>query len=118
MNGHFMTALRAFPARFGALVHQRIVAATESFATAGATIADLGAKATRFGMQIRLSQDEIGRGQAHFSTILHQADMIRGGMLAALFEAILNGLDTHGVATGALLNTRFEIGLGQHVFPP
>jgi hypothetical protein len=61
MNEHFMTALRAFPARFGALVHQRIIAATDLFATAGATIANLGAKATRFGMQIRLSQHEIGR---------------------------------------------------------
>lgn len=44
MNGHFMTALRACPARFGALIHRRIVAATDLFAAAGATIADLGAR--------------------------------------------------------------------------
>ena len=42
--------------------------------------------------------------------------MVRGSMLAALFQAILNGLDRHRVAVGALLNTRFEMGLGQHVF--
>jgi hypothetical protein len=118
MNGHFMTALRACPARFSALLHQRIVAATDLFATVCATITDGGAKAARFGVQIRLSQHEIGRGQAHFSAILHQTDMLRGGKPAALVEAILNGPGTNGVTVCALLNTRFELGLGQHLFSP
>ncbi|MGA2647072.1 MAG: hypothetical protein ABSF15_20360 [Candidatus Sulfotelmatobacter sp.] len=112
----FAAAPSALSAGFGALLHLHVLTPAELLATAGTQIADLSANATRVGAQVGSSKHEIGGSEADLGTILQQPDMIRFGVFAGLFQAILNGFRAQGVTMGAIVNTGLKVRVSRHVF--
>jgi hypothetical protein len=102
-------------AGFGTFPHWNVIAA-ELFATASTALARLSANATRVRVQLRTSQHEIGGSEAHLRAIFDPPDMISFGMLAGLFEAVLNGFRANGVTTGAIVNAGLNVCLAWHRF--
>lgn len=108
LRGHALARLRAAAALGGAWLH-----AFELLTACGAAGAHLRARSAGESMQVRTREHELRAGPADFSAVHHDAEVLRLGMLSALFQAVVHRhLKTYLVALHTAGNALVHLGVG------
>jgi hypothetical protein len=87
-----------------------VVLPGETFAVVGAGFADFRANPTGPGVELRAANHKVGAGLANLDAILHQPDMVGGGVGTTHTEAVGDGFEAGPVTIGAVLDTFLHLG--------
>src|SRR3546814_6078666 len=106
---HCRATLRAAATGLGTALHLAVVAHAST--GLGALAADLRARTAGGRVNCSAAQHGVGAGSADVRTRRQQADVLGCSMLAALAEAVVDGLQAGRMALGAVVDARVH-GLG------
>src|SRR5437868_3004927 len=81
----------------------------EPFAALSAPLADLGARLTKYGVQIGIADHKIGARLTNLRAVQEQPQMRTFRVLATSFEAISDRLQAKAVAIQAVFNALFDL---------
>ena len=98
------TGAGAFPACLGTVLVAQL------FAGLSTRSADLCAGLAHMPMKMRMAQHEVMGGVADLGAVEQQADVVRIRMLAALFEAVMHGMQAGVMAFFTCVDACFRFG--------